>query len=555
VTGLQSTDEEPERFGRFVIVRNLRRGGMGLASLAVDTASGRIVVIKRAAKQGGTDAIRFRSEMELSRELGNHPHLVEAIEAGAVDGCDYLALEWIAGPDVEALLERAGRFGRRVPVGVAAAILRQVCSAFEYAHGRLGFVHRDVKPANIVVSYTDGVAKLIDYGGALSTYKRAKTEVGQVFGTVGYIAPELRQGLPATERSDLYALGAVLAFMLTGLVPFGDGEDGNSKDVLRERLEVHAGKLPAAVLTFLWRAMQKNPKNRYESAAEMGKALEASAPIATPAEVGAFVSALFPADKERDGEYATEWRRQFGPAAAPPEKTAVMRAVAPAAAKGGERSTMVIDRAPPTSNGSRAFVAAIVGASVLVIGGVWWLAHRRPPPPAPPIPKQAPKLAAEPTPEPTPATPVEPAPVEPAPIEPPRPAVTPSPAVSHRPPAAIVLGRAEEARSLIKQGKSHQARRMLEELDSDPRARAPVKLGLAELAYGESNYDDAIELASQAVHAGAGADALMVRALSEMKTGRIDQAEHDFDRVLAIDPKNEDAREGKRLAQLRKGNP
>lgn len=554
MTSVEAADDDAERWGRFVLVKRLPKGGMGSAWIAVDTRDGRIAVLKRPNATDG-DVERFRDEVKLTHALGKHPHLVEPIDSGAVDGDEYLELEWITGPNVETLLERAGRFGKRVPPSVAACVVRQACEALDYAHGRDGFVHRDVKPANIVVRY-DGTAKLIDYGGALSKFKRTKTEVGHVFGSVGYIAPELLKGQPPTERCDQYGAGAVLYFMLTGVSPTGDGCDGNDKDSLRHRLaELKAPELPEALLTALWRALQANPINRYESAGEMAKALASAAP-GSPEETGAFVSSIFPVEKRYDQENAEEWRTRYAPQSAKRDPTAVIRApeLTPVSRVNG-RSTTVIDRVPRTR--APLLVAVTFVTALLVVGAIW-LAQTMSTETRKEGKKESGKKEAIPPPPLPP--PGEASPVAPtvAPVESPLPPRVPSPvpALSSKPSTAA-LRKLDQARAFIREGKTIKAGDLLDELDQDPRLSALVQVARAELAAQEGDYQRAIGLASVAAKLGAGARAFVVRADAEMRAGRFDQAERDYDRALKLEPRNEDAREGKRLArekQLTKGS-
>ncbi len=546
-------EDDPERFGRFTLVSRLRKGGMGSTSIAVDSRNGRILVIKRP-NANASDQARFREEVELSRTLGKHPHLVEVVDSGTVDGADFLALEWIAGQDVETLVERAGRLTKRVPLAVATSIVAQVCSALEFAHGKNGFIHRDVKPGNIMVGY-DGIAKLIDYGGALSTFKRTKTEAGRVFGSVGYIAPELAKGALATEASDLYAVGAVLFFMLTGTPPFGEGFDGNGKDVLRHRLaELHVEAQPDALITVLWRSLQSNPRNRYDSATEMRRAVEAVVPTALPGEIARFVAEVVPVEKKYAIEHAEKWRALHGPTIPSGGQTATIKAVDP--------DSVGSDGANDAHHRRRNRVAFATGAVLVVVIVMlgFRLAQRRhgvvvvpttqesqegvanvappterrvpavvplPPPPAPSVSREVPSTAPEP------------------PREEP---------VVH-PPAAL-LKRLDQARALAREGKTIKATDVFDELDRDPRMKAPVKVARAELAAQQGDYDGAVSLASMALRIGAGARALSVRADAEMKMGRFEQAERDYDRLLKMEPKNSDARDGRLLARerLKKGS-
>jgi serine/threonine-protein kinase len=547
-----NVDGEPERFGRFVLVRPLRKGGMGQLHVAVDSERGGVVALKRA--KAGSDATRFRDEMQLARELGNHPNLVRVVDTGEIEGHDFLAMEFLRGQDLDLLVERAGRLGKRVTVPIAAAIVRQVCSALGYAHGRgIGFVHRDVKPGNVVACY-DGSVKLIDHGGALSIHKRSKTDVGHAFGTVGFWAPEQKAGQPATERSDLFSAAAVFFFLLTGLPVYGQGETNDSKDALNERMKPHAPDLPRSVLTWLWRALQANPSRRFESAEEMSKALEVSTPIATAEELSAFVSHLFTVERLRDEEELQEWCKRYGPR--PGEPTAVMRAVQAPTPKAGAGSTMVIGRVPRSRMPLLLVVGVVVMAGVLT--AVW--SQRRPDvkkasessltAPRPPVESHSvsPSASASSLPEPSPS--------EPSPPLPPQPHVANKPA-SPTPSAGMAMKRIQEARGLIKRGKRDTARQILAELENEPRVRGPHKVALAELAYSEGDYERAMALASQGARSGVEKDALLVRALAALKAGRPERAERDFARVIAIDPNNEDAREGRRVAQqqLAKGAP
>jgi tetratricopeptide (TPR) repeat protein len=123
------------------------------------------------------------------------------------------------------------------------------------------------------------------------------------------------------------------------------------------------------------------------------------------------------------------------------------------------------------------------------------------------------------------------------------------------PPAAL-LKRLDQARALAREGKTIKATDVFDELDRDPRMKAPVKVARAELAAQQGDYDGAISLASVALRIGAGARALSVRADAEMKMGRFEQAERDYDRLLKMEPKNSDARDGRQLARerLKKGS-
>lgn len=538
-------DEEPQRFGKYVLVRRFRKGGMGALSLAIDTENARQVVIKRLppGSSEGDRAARFRDEIKLSLTL-SHPNLARAIGSGVIDGAQYLALESIAGQDLEALLDRSRGLGQRVPHAIAASIIRQMCSAFEYAHAQAGFVHRDVSPNNIMVGY-DGTARLIDYGAALSDWKTSKTIPGMVLGTVGYLSPEQRQGKPADARSDLFSLGTILWFLLTGLPYYGEGEDGNSKAILLDRFKPQGGEIPGPLLTFMWRALQRSPNHRYESAANMGVELERATQPAAPADVAQFVCELFAVERKIAAEDAEEWQKKYSPKRPAPaaERTAVIDR---GPAKQGARETLVLDRIPR----SRAPLVVFVALGVAAITVVVILALRTSQPkPTPPMPKPAPVVVDPPPPAP------------PAPVEPTPPMPTPAPvpiesSAAHAPALGPLLRRVQEARAMAERGQTKRAREVLSDLEKDARLKVPVKIALADVEYLDGHFDAAIEIASQAVRSGGGPEALAMRAAAELKAGRAKEAIRDFDRVLAVRPDNEDARDGKKAAQqLLEGTP
>lgn len=550
-------NDEPERFGRYVLVRRFRKGGMGALALALDTENGRQVVIKRLAAGGSQDdkAARFSDEITLSLKL-SHPNLARAVDSGTIDGVQYLALEWIAGQDLATLDERARRFGQRVSHGVAAGIVRQMCSAFEYAHAQAGFVHRDVSPNNIMLGY-DGIARLIDYGAALSAWKTSKTIPGMVLGTAGHLSPEQRQGKPADARSDLFSLGTIMWFLLTGLPYYGQGEDGNSKAVLLEHFKVQGGDVPAPLFTFMWRALQRSPNHRYESAAEMGAELERAIKPATTAEAAQFICELFPVERKVDADDAAEWHAKYVPvrattqeprkegnqegAPATIERTAVIDSGEP---RPGRRETLVLDRVPRSR--TPFVVLLVLGTAALAVLAVYvqHQAKRKPAPaPAPMRP-----IVVEPAPTPPHPVPVDPppAPAPPAPVEPVAPVLVEP---SHPAPLAPLLRRVHEARAMADRGQSSKARELLTELEKDARLRVPVRIALADVEYTEGHYDAAIKIASQAARDGGGVEAIAMRAAAELKAGRAKEAIRDFDRVLAVQPNNDDAREGKKAAQ------
>ena len=214
------TLEPDSQFGKYRILRLLGQGGMADVYEAEDTSIGRRVALKILPEAFARDqerAQRFDTEIRASAAL-DHPHIVSVFEVGEIDGTHYYSMSVLPG----------GELKSRIPDGPmpppdALRITEQIADALDYAH-RKGFVHRDVKPENILFS-EDGRAVLTDFGIAKATQGGSKmTATGLSIGTPHYMSPEQARGQNLDGRSDLYALGVVLYELLTGKVPF-DAQD------------------------------------------------------------------------------------------------------------------------------------------------------------------------------------------------------------------------------------------------------------------------------------------------------------------------------------------
>ena len=198
--------------GRYRIEHELGRGGMATVYLAHDVELDRPVAIKLLAQHlAGDEAFleRFVREARLAGRLA-HPNVVRVYDAGDADGRPFIVMEYVRG----ASLAGPGRSSpaRVVDLGI------QACAGLQHAHDA-GIVHRDVKPANLLVR-DDGVLKIADFGIARAAESTRHTQVGTVLGTAAYLAPEQIAGGDATPASDVYALGAVLYELLTGRPPY-----------------------------------------------------------------------------------------------------------------------------------------------------------------------------------------------------------------------------------------------------------------------------------------------------------------------------------------------
>jgi serine/threonine-protein kinase len=244
--------------------------------LARDRALGRLVALKLLAPALVGDPMfveRFRREATAIASL-NHPSIVVIYDHGVADGQPYIAMEYVAGRTLKQ------RIAGRAPLapGDAIAYARQVLDGLAAAHA-VGIVHRDIKPQNLIVR-EDGTLKVADFGVARSADETVLTKLGSVIGTADYISPEQARGEVATPASDLYSVGVVLFEMLTGILPF-NGELPVA--VANQHISTPAPSLhqanpavPAALANVVTRALTKEPRRRFDSAAAMKAALEAA---------------------------------------------------------------------------------------------------------------------------------------------------------------------------------------------------------------------------------------------------------------------------------------
>jgi len=202
--------------GRYHVLERIASGGMGEVFRAHDAVLAREVAIKILHRSLAGDPAfvdRFRREARAAAGLA-HPNIVAVYDWGSVDGVYYMVMEYVRGPSVRHLLNERGR----LEPAQAVEILRQSLLALGHAHHE-GFVHRDMKPENLLVT-REGVVKVADFGLARAYADGRVTQAGAVTGTVQYLAPEQIRGEPADPRSDLYSLGIVTYELLTGKLPF-----------------------------------------------------------------------------------------------------------------------------------------------------------------------------------------------------------------------------------------------------------------------------------------------------------------------------------------------
>jgi predicted Ser/Thr protein kinase len=208
-----------DRLGKWVIFKELGRGGMGRVYLAQEEIGGRQAALKILAAELAQDAgflHRFQREIETLSKL-DHPGIVRFYEAGYENGMYFYAMEYVEGQSLEEVLEAQGR----LPWQDVLDIALKVCPALRHVHDN-GIIHRDLKPPNILRT-PDGGIKLTDFGIAKIFASSHLTATGGVVGTAEFLSPEQAAGKPVSKRSDLYSLGVVLYTLLTGRTPFSGG--------------------------------------------------------------------------------------------------------------------------------------------------------------------------------------------------------------------------------------------------------------------------------------------------------------------------------------------
>ena len=230
---LMTTLEAGDTLDHYRLETTIARSGMSTLYRATDLARGRQVAIKIPHAEMEEDPVlleRFKREQEIGQEL-DHPGIVKTFD-GEKRSRLYMVMEWVDGRLLRTHSERAGE-RHSCPIDRAVKIALGICDALDYMH-KHGVVHRDLKPENIMVDDEDRI-KLIDFGIAMKEDARRLTHAGPspLLGTPDYISPEQVKGQRGDQRSDIYALGAMLYEMLTGKVPF---TGANPLVVMNERV-------------------------------------------------------------------------------------------------------------------------------------------------------------------------------------------------------------------------------------------------------------------------------------------------------------------------------
>jgi hypothetical protein len=279
----------PKTVGRYQILDRLAVGGMAelfKATLTGDHGFEKLVAIKKILPHLAVDRSfveMFIDEARITAQL-DHRHIVQVFELGTDADTPYIAMQYVDGLDVLALLRECARAQIRLPSDLAALIARDVLDALDYAHnardssGRpLGIIHRDISPGNVLLSWR-GDVMLTDFGIARAAERRHKTEAGKLKGKYGYMSPEQVSGSEVDIRSDVFSVGILLAEMIMARRLFTSTNDLDIllmvRDARLDRLHKYASEFPVELRVLTSRALQRRPEDRWNNAAEFRDALD-----------------------------------------------------------------------------------------------------------------------------------------------------------------------------------------------------------------------------------------------------------------------------------------
>ena len=259
---------------RYEIIEELGKGGMGKVYRAEDKKIKEEVALKLIRPEIAADKKtieRFSNELKMARKIA-HRNVCRMYDLGEEKGTHYITMEYVPGEDLKRLIRKVGQFS----AGKAVSIAKQVCEGLAEAH-RLGVVHRDLKPQNVMVD-EEGNARIMDFGIARSVTGKGITGAGVMIGTPEYMSPEQAEVKDVDQRSDIYSLGVILYEMVTGRVPF-EGETPlgiamkHKSEMPKDPREINS-QIPEDLSRMILKCLKKEKEKRYQSAGEVRSELE-----------------------------------------------------------------------------------------------------------------------------------------------------------------------------------------------------------------------------------------------------------------------------------------
>jgi len=260
--------------GRYQIIEELGKGGMGKVYKAVDTRIKEKIALKLIRPEISSDRNtldRFGNELKLARKIA-HKNVGKMFDINEEEGTHYITMEYVSGQDLKGLIRQSGQLA----IGTTISIAKQICEGLSEAH-KVGVVHRDLKPNNIMID-REGEVRIMDFGIARSMKTKGITGAGVMIGTPEYMSPEQVEGKEVDQRSDIYSLGVILYEMVTGKVPF-EGDTPFAVGVKhKSEIPEDPGKFNAQVTHDLshviFKCLEKEKAARFQDAEELHAALQ-----------------------------------------------------------------------------------------------------------------------------------------------------------------------------------------------------------------------------------------------------------------------------------------